>query len=173
MGSVPKVSLARSTDVSLFPFLARGELWYGGSGKITIPSSQSLRMTLANDGESDKSIVIQNVRGYASGPSFIEVYESPNAGLPVVDQLVSSSIWGKPYEGLTKFKADTGATPLSGGVKHSFVAGFGSGSETTIPGPLLINPGGVIGLNVTASGSTTMYLNIVWIETVQIGLLFA
>lgn len=159
-----RLGSARTSDVELLPYAQRGELWFAGTGVVNFTTAQYLRVLFSNPLGSGKIIYINLLRFFADRTAFVSVMLDPTTDLPVTSKLITGAILGVPYAGVTSFKSDIAAVPISGGVAASTCFALGSGSDSQIPGPFILNPGRTIGLNCSAGGLTTGFSNIRWIE---------
>lgn len=159
-----RLGTARSSDIDLLPYAQRGELWFAGTGIASFTTSQYLRVLFSNPIGSGKKIYVTLLRFFADRTAFVSTHVNPTTDLPVLSRMINGGLLGLSYAGVTTFKSDVSSLPMSGGVTASTCFALGSGSDSQIPGPFILDPGMSVGLNCASSGLTTGFCNIRWIE---------
>lgn len=154
---------ARAQDLSLLPYALSGRLHISGSTVLAVSANNYSKMLLTNPVGSGKTLVVLKLHLFSDTAIFVDFYANPTTGLPVTNRGIT--LVGGTYAGVTTFKSGTDATPMGGGVKSDITLGAGSGVETVVDTPFMVQPGVSLGFSALASGQRNVYMNPVWLET--------
>lgn len=152
---------ARAEDVSLLPYTLSNRLHITGSSILAVSSNNYAKCLLSNPAGSGKTVIVLQKILFSDATIFVEFYVNPTAGLPTTSRLIN--LTSATYAGVTTFKSDTDATPMSGGTKLDHPLGAG-GVEVVSHTPFLVPPGTNIGFSALASGQRNIYINVLWLE---------